>query len=341
VPTGHDPLGDEYIAKTDSSGRFRMDGLPEKFDAIGLQLSIPGWHKNTSNYPVNQSIEIKMDRPDRVIKGYVVDEETNEPVQEFSVSVYGKHKVFSDSGGSFLIGGLWPYRYTRVFVDAEGYQRTIARDIVADLEDSASPHTIRIKKGKGLDGILVDARSGQELASVPILYGLLDKDSRYYDWSDSHNYDYNTGPIRGIQRGLTDEIGRFQFHEAEDEKGTLFINHANYARLLLKPNQRKSDASTGLLRVELEPQATISGIIFKNNAPQKGVRISIWKETRPEERNPEEEFESKTTDSEGRFRYPRLTTGEYRMYHDQTIFQKVSLSSGEVLDLGKISLEDH
>lgn len=147
-PSGHDPLGEEYTAKTDSDGYFRLEGLPKEFKQIGLSLSIPGWHVNTKKYVVNHFARIEMDRPDRVIRGIVVDDETGEPVQEFSVSVYGKHGTFSDAKGAFVIGGLWPYRYQRVFVDAKGYQRTIARNISAEPEETASPHTIRIRKTK-------------------------------------------------------------------------------------------------------------------------------------------------------------------------------------------------
>jgi hypothetical protein len=338
-PRGHDPLGDEYIAKTGSDGHFRLEGLPNRFEEIGLRLRIPGWHENTKNYPVNHSVRIKMDRPDRVIKGFVVDDETDEPVQYFSVSVYGKHKTFSDSEGVFVIGGLWPYRYGRVFVDAEGYQQTIARDIVAEPEKSASLHTIRIRKGKDLEGILVDVRTGQALSAVPILYGFI-RDSGYYHWADSHNYDHNTGSISGVQRGATNEKGKFNFHEAADERGTLFIIHDNYARLILRAEQRKIDPSTGLLRVELEPGASISGLLVKDDAVQAGVKICIWKNSRPEKHNPKEEFESVLTDNEGRFCYGRLTAGKYGMSHSNTIFKKVSLSSGEALNLGTIRSED-
>ncbi len=161
---------------------------------------------------------------------------------------------------------------------------------------------------------------------------------------------YNSGPLACIHHGKSTENGRFHFHEAPDELGTLFILHGQYERLILRPEDRVIDAETGLVRVELDPEASISGMCLIEDEPQMDVGVSFWMPGRQED--PKQSFEKTATNESGQYRFGSLVPGTY-VVHSQAgpgevgLSRKCKLNAGEEIrlnlgdDLGPYLLRGH
>jgi protocatechuate 3,4-dioxygenase beta subunit len=312
------PLPGEGTRRTtDAEGRFELTDLP----GPEVQLRFWGgeqWDDHRGNYSVDQEVVVVLAKRsedsrsgwDQVVRGRVFDAEAGLPIESFTVTIYGKTRSFQDEEGRFTFPGLFGYRYRRVLVEAKGYQPTVARSIEADPEGQAEEHQILLKKGKGLEGILVDALTGEGIPGVSIIYGIADE-ARYFAWGDCENYKHNSGPLRGTVRHTTHEDATFMFPEAADEKGTLFIRQPGYARRILFPENRVYDTDSGLLRVELQPEGSISGIVFRDGEPEPNAGITLG--LHQQSRKPEQEFETVRADDEGRFRIGSLAPGSYRV----------------------------
>ena len=178
---------------------------------------------------------------------------------------------------------------------------------------------------------MVDARSGHGIAGAPILYAMATK-THYFNWGERHGYDYNSGPLDRIRRVTSNEQGRFRLADTPDELGILFILHGEYERLTLYPEDRVTDPATGVVRVELKPEASISGICSIDDEPHVNTQMRLWLSGQRDK--PEQGFEWPFTDEDGRYRFGNLGPGTYVVISLGTpdkmgMRRKCKLSAGE------------
>jgi hypothetical protein len=289
---------------TDENGFFRFDSLPA--GEVGLWINDQTWDQHSENHAVDQAVSIALEERyagwEKVIRGRVVDDETGEPIPEFTVWVHRKEKTFRSDDGRFVFPGLFGYRYGRVFVTADGNRCAVGREISAEPEAAAPEHEFRLKK-QCLEGYVVDAVTGRRLAGVSISHGFAEIDRLRWETVDEE--DPKPAALHDGRKVLSGDDGSFRFCETEDEKGILAILHEPYARMFLTPDEREYDPETGHLRVELHPGSTLSGLYLRGGDPVPGGDIHLARGSM--------EYESVATGGDGRYTFHCLDPGEYRM----------------------------
>jgi protocatechuate 3,4-dioxygenase beta subunit len=302
-------------ATTNRSGRFRLTGLPA--EQVQLNLRSPHRHVNDANYPVDQECQIVMRGSGRagMIRVKVLDGDTEKPVPTFTVTRRHdpKPRTFKSPEGLFELkddvteGGRYLlYIYSKDHAPA-------VLDIRAMPLDSTEEDLLELEKGQPLLGRLIDAESGEPLAGIPALYGVMDEEkTSYFEWRDLDRYVDGYHQLTSVQRAVTDDGGRFWFSESPDQpKGTLFILAAGYERMILRPSDRPEADGAGQVSIKLYPEATISGVLRKAYPTQADASVSVWKSD-PRTR-PEESFESCLADAQGNYRIRSLGPGTYEV----------------------------
>jgi protocatechuate 3,4-dioxygenase beta subunit len=301
---GMDLPGEGRETVTDENGFFRFDSLPPGRVALWIKDDVLDSYSENHEVDLGVSIALrdKSEVWNSVIRGRVIDDETGKPVREFTVRVYGKEKTFRSGEGRFTFPRLIGYRYSRVFVTADGNRCAVGREISAEHEDAAPEHEFRLKK-RCMEGYVVDGLTGERLAGVPVFHGFAEIDR--LSWNDVDDWDSRTGPLDDQRTVISDDDGSFCFCEPEDEKGILAIRHEPYARMFLTPEERVYDPASGLLRVELRPEATLSGVYLRGGDPMPDGEIRLARGSLM--------YEIATTGEDGRFTFRCLDPGEYRM----------------------------
>ena len=136
-------------------------------------------------------------------------------------------------------------------------------------------------------GQLVDTQSGKPLANVAVMYAVSDRakgSPHYIEWHDWNAYVDGYGPFGTVQRATTDEIGTFWFSESTDEpEGTLFVFAPGYERLILPPEQLPYKDEAGRMRITIQPEAALSGVLLSGGKPLADAQFSVWR-TKPDDR---------------------------------------------------------
>jgi len=165
----------------------------------------------------------------------------------------------------------------------------------------------KLKRSAPFRGRLVDARSGKGLKGVHILNGATDK-AHYFMWGECDTFADGHHSLQLVQRGSSGDDGSFAFSEGL-RPGTLFIIHPGYARLILKPDERKQATPDTGIPVALEPEATVSGRVVGPLAKRTNLSVQLYSIKRSDKFS--EEFEKIPLDANKGFRFPNLAAGEY------------------------------
>ncbi len=327
---------------TDADSRFQFEDLPD--GEVHLTVEAPGYETRSQNCPVDKYFVVEMKQKEEhaqsqsqnELQGRVVDSETGTPIPSFTVYLNDISQSFHASDGRFVYSNLSDYCCDFVLVDATGYEPLAAENLKPanapttlhfktdqgvleariSNEDTlqAEEHLFSMKKGKGLEGIVLDARTGKGISGVNILYGKTDEMS-YFDWSDFSIYNNHSGGLSRSMRTKTGEDGTFRIPESTLFHGTLAIIHEGYERVFLLPDERIYDPETGILKVILQPETIITGVYKAAGIPVAGASIEIMNiGPSAQKQNLRFQYESTKTDRNGQFTFHNLNPDKYSVY---------------------------
>ena len=304
---------------TDSAGRFVFDDLPD--EAVSLNATAPHRYASAQDYAVDHEQRIVMSGSGRagIVRGQVLDQQTGKPVHEFRLMLCydaTPHQFTTTDGRFKLDGDFTEGGRQTVYVYSKSYAPAKA-DIPVVSPGSDDQPTIVLSPGRPLLGQLVDTQRGKPLANVPVMYAVSDRakgSSHYIEWPDWNAYVDGHGPFGTVQRATTDEDGKFWFSESTDQpSGTLFVFTPGYERLILSPAQLPYRDEAGRMRITIQPEATVSGVLLGGGKPLADAKASVWR-PKSSMTDIEETFERVSTDSQGRFRIGRLAPGTYELH---------------------------
>jgi len=290
----------ESLFSVDDTGAFRIDSLP---DDVSLSVQLRG-------YAIGQSVPIKLDSPEPVtitlespgvIRGRVVDAETNKPIPQFRIRLqFASQRQPGDSQGSFSSDWARPGitfesatgdfafkpltngQPLDLIVEQEGYQRTVVQRAIARKGSDAPELGISLsrldpKKVATLTGRLIDF-SGQPIANAQLrLIVSTDRPSGVGD--NRFNWTLiNSGQLEQKSycdqwlTGVTTADGRFEF------KNILAGRHLQLAYWADNVPHGKSVefAATAAgqgqdVRIQLPQPATIRGAINRQGVADSGI----------------------------------------------------------------------
>ncbi|MCX7013475.1 MAG: carboxypeptidase-like regulatory domain-containing protein [Candidatus Sumerlaeota bacterium] len=299
--------------KTDEEGRCRVENLPGP--EVHVELYARDKSRLEKPVPVDKETKLVM-KAMGTIRGLVVDDQTVQPVPDFTVRVrgnyidsdlYQKGRVFSAPDGRFSLKDIDQDIEYDVTVQAEGYGPETQEKITAAALDQAEEKVFRLKSGGQLKGVLVDAAMGAPIAGAPVIHMVMSEQYQNM-WVQWTRLDDVYG-AESRQRAVTDELGGFTFNEGE-KKGSLFIKAPNYERLAVRPEDRTKYAdASGALRIPLQLGASVTGVYIRNNQPQSGEQVYL----NQQETRAGADYGSVTTDAAGQYSWSSLGAGKYSL----------------------------
>jgi hypothetical protein len=171
----------------------------------------------------------------------------------------------TDASGRFQWGKtLDPDRAYQLRVFAKGFAPTI-ESIVPKETSLATPRRIALVPHKSTEFQLIDRKTKKPIAIAPVLTGVSKKSGwNYVEWNDFKNYADGYHSLENVLHLVTDSDGRITLPEGLDPS-TLFILTAGYGREVIPPKRRPNPDEKGLIRIPLEPAATIRAIRDPNS----------------------------------------------------------------------------
>ncbi len=302
---------------TDAPGRFSLRDVARRLRRIRVSArGYSDWSK--ANPSTEEELSVVLYRPG-IVRGRVVDDASDEPVNQFRVRITGGTNYSSRRGvvgesfsvpdGRFVLENLYrsgtpvPFSFA---VEADGYAKAELTGVHPARADAAPQHLIRLKRGTKLEGYVFDASSGDPIPNA--LVYLSSKTGHSDVWNER-----TLSRMRGVEKIVTAADGAFQF-TAKNE-GTLLVRAPGYQRVALSSKQwpeLRGDA--GELSVALSPGEVIEGILVEDGKPATGrtVRlIRLHDEDRVAEYPREAWSEDTITDAEGRFSWNDLSPGAF------------------------------
>ncbi|MBC7785007.1 MAG: sigma-70 family RNA polymerase sigma factor [Burkholderiales bacterium] len=329
-----------WKGKTDSAGKFTWAEAPN--DEVEITIAAPKKMPMTVVMKPGGAPSPVTLYPSMEIVGKVIDVDTREPVQEFTMT-YGTRNRGSDNVS-------WQSYYTRTIangkyeatmdsfgsggklrVEAKGYLPVVSR-MIEPKESVAGKVTIdfELKKGSGPSGTVVDA-DGKPVGDVSVV--AIPKNSGYSVSIDTPTRDIAN--IAGAATVKTDAQGRFIFNPLEGQYSVITSCDAGLAvsDLPLSADQT----------IKLQKWGTIDGVWKQNAGVAAGVNVVIsvgrfggdgagfYVQTDRRTR----------TDAQGRFTINRVPPGVVQVSREVPIatgtafisLQSVEVASGQTLTL--------
>ncbi|MDO8587135.1 MAG: carboxypeptidase-like regulatory domain-containing protein [Armatimonadota bacterium] len=298
-------------AKSDKSGRFRLDNLPAKGVLIETYLA---------GYSRIDRMPLEVDREDHVItvtrpgqvSGTVLNATDGKPMTEFEVgrSYDTKGVVFKSAQGRFTMPSDFttPGEKIDFFVRAPGHFTAHLEDVEVRPGSKIDYNAVRVKlqRSRRLSGVVTEAGSGKPLAGVAVT--LLDTQGGTggFQWRS----------IPEVWRPIsvrTDAGGRFTIDTVPGRRGAILLEKDGYARTVLP------DASfLKPLKACLGRGSTVSGVVSDDSGkPAKGVYVEVT------DSEGQVQYDSAYSDSEGKFRFANLPPGELRVEHSESRVTKM------------------
>jgi beta-lactamase regulating signal transducer with metallopeptidase domain/protocatechuate 3,4-dioxygenase beta subunit len=263
-------------ALTDSNGIFTIKNAPEigilKIFA-GTKFQYLGYIEDV-NLSENKTIEITLYK-EPIISGNVIDEQTGEPIKEFSLTrgvkwadsnyiswLIESKKVLSNDGrfeatlDHFTINRNLPYGALKI--NAEGY---LPEAILKRVDEKSEPVTLKLKKGKLITGQIV-SRSGNPIESAEV--AIVEGDRSAYIRGFSYEMMFSNGPENIVK---TSAAGEFKFPPIQNEAYIIALHKDGWGI-------KKIDANSTSNKIILTPWAVIRGHI--NNFADKDKSVKLW-----------------------------------------------------------------
>ncbi len=198
--------------------------------------------------------------------------------------------------GAFVLELPAPGRY-RLRVQADGTREETLAEIAISPGQSLSLGTVVLHRGSGVEGVVVDARTGEPLAGVDL--ELTPEGPQLID-AVLHQQ---------IARGVSDPEGRFSLTGLRAGQFVLTARRAGYA-LALRSETLPGDQRVELGNLPMERGTRLHGkVLDRGGNPRGGVTVRFFG-PEPSSLVP---IEERTTTPEGTFEGPVLASGQYRV----------------------------
>ncbi|MDA1230524.1 MAG: carboxypeptidase-like regulatory domain-containing protein [Planctomycetota bacterium] len=192
------------------------------------------------------------------IYGKVVNP-TGEPVTKYQFTVRHRAEPFAvdDPEGRFEWGkSLDPDRSYEIRIFAEGFA-PYAQSISPKLTSRAEPRRLQLMPAPSTIFQLVDAITEKPIEGAPVVSGVSTRNrGDYIEWNDLKNYADGHHSLDTVLHLISDTDGRIAVPEGA-VLPTLIIQSAGYGRKIMTPQQRPEPDADGIIRLALEPAATI------------------------------------------------------------------------------------
>lgn len=198
--------------------------------------------------------------------------------------------------GAFVLELPAPGRY-RLRVQADGTREETLAELAISPGQSLSLGTVVLHRGSGVEGVVVDARTGEPLAGVDL--ELTPEGAQLID-AVLHQQ---------IARGVSDPDGRFSLTGLRAGQFALTARRSGYA-LALRSETLPGDQRVGLGNLLMERGTRLHGkVLDRGGTPRGGVTVRFFG-PEPSSLVP---IEERTTTPEGTFEGPILASGQYRV----------------------------
>ena len=181
------------------------------------------------------------------------------PVTNYRVAVRGRPERFTvnDPDGRFEWGNTRdPNGNYELRFFAKGYA-PFAETIVPRWTSRAEPRRIQLIPAPSAEFQFVDSQTQKPLAGIPVVTGVSARSGGdYVEWNDLKNYADGHHTFETVVHVVSDTDGRITVPE-DSPLATLIIQTAGYGRKIVTPRQRPEPDKNGLIRIPLEPAATI------------------------------------------------------------------------------------
>ncbi|QDV06867.1 ECF RNA polymerase sigma factor SigE [Planctomycetes bacterium Poly30] len=179
------------------------------------------------------------------------------------LKLYGyRAEAVSGPGGFFSIrgrgGAAW--KSSRIHIEHAPFLR-----FYDDLQLNENPHVLRLDRGLGLHGTVLDA-AGQPAVGARVALG-----------------PDETNALTGQEIEVTDEQGHFRIHgsrpieESPFEAPYLLVTHRGSAVQVLQPVEPTRTPELTPVTIRLQPEAPLFGNLFgADGTPMEGVKIQVW-----------------------------------------------------------------
>ena len=266
---------DDAVAKKEYVERFNLEGWlslkitegtewvhehqisrKEFFDSNGrVKITVPDYRNPLIRRNYDGRIYAQVFDPD----GQLV------PQYQVTFRHHADPMAVTDAHGRFEWGKtLDPDRDYQLRVFAKGFAPYIESIIPKETSQTA-PRRIQLVRNKSTEFQLIDRQTQKPIENAPVLTGVSKKSGwNYVEWNDFNNYADGYHGLENVLHLLTDLEGRITLPEGL-EPSTLIILSAGYGREVITPKCRPNTDEKGLIRIQLEPAATIRAIRDPNS----------------------------------------------------------------------------
>ena len=293
VPSGSrrpGPAVGGNLVTTPADGSFSISGLRpgESYDLVILTRDRPATRREGVGAPAD-GLEIVLPSPGR-ISGRVVDAQTQSPVADFQVSFQpdrssggggfgpggggrgggggragfmaalagrGRQALHSDDG-SFVLDDV-PAGTWEVVTQAEGYQTARIGGITLEEGGKRDGVDVRLRRGAGIQGQILDANSGQPILDVAITL--------------RRPGGAAAPTLAGDADARTDSDGRYTVGGLAAGSYTVMARHPDYADGSTLVDVKDAPVSADL---RLTPGGSVGGTVLSEaNAPLPGATVTL------------------------------------------------------------------
>ena len=211
------------------------------------------------------------------IYAQVVDA-NGKPVSQYHVAVRYRAEPFlvNDPEGRFAWGHTRnPDDDYELRIFAKGYAPFLERIVPKDTS-RAAPRRIKLQPAPSAEFQLLDQQTQKPLANIPVVAGVSKESGwNYVEWNSLSSYADGHHGLETVLHVVSDADGRMTIPEGR-EPVTFIILTAGYGRRVITPALRPDPDENGLIRILLDPAATIHATRAANSRiAQQGDRIYL------------------------------------------------------------------
>lgn len=274
----------------------------EYFDSRGrIRIVIPNYRNPLREHIYNGTIY-----------GQVTDVDGN-PITEYFVTL--RHKAeplaVNNAEGRFeWEKTLDPDRSYQLRVFAKGFAPTPV-EITPKITNKAEPFEIKLVPVPSVEFQLVDKQTQKPIADAPVVSGVTKRNGwNYVEWNNLRSYADGHHGLEMVLPLVTDSDGRITVPEGKNQP-TLIVLTPGFARTIITPNKRPEPDENGVIRIALEPAATIHATRAANSRiGRDGDQIYLSIESPA---NFSQMFHSLRLDEQGKCFIDSLAPGKYQI----------------------------
>jgi len=294
------------MAKTDAGGNFRITDAPA--DEVTFDIGKEGYMA-LEKYAMRAG-ERKYDitlRPTLKVRGTVVDAQTGQPINKFTVTngfdhEDGRAPQWEEQGVRTFTGGQYEMEYMqeiftyRIRIDAEGYQSAVSDCIrPSEIQESNIVRDFKLDKAAAVT-VMVQSPDGRPLPGADVVIAT--------GWLRIVNGKIDS---RLSEQNLilqTNVNGRFHFVPPVSPYAIVVLSERGYAKIM--PQEFKASQN-----ITLSPWGRIEGTLRIGAQPGVDKLVIFLSGSGREPEQPRINFEYEVqTDEDGHFAFPHVLPGE-------------------------------